>query len=283
MKTIVTFAFILISTLLFSQNNFKVIVKDEKSVLSKGTINEVPITLFLSKKEKISYCDLYDTFIEGWYYYDKYKVKIPLYGFSRDCEIKVYNFSKSHPSINQGESDSVIDSIYENSKYNESLKFFYCESGVKGIFTKNNKTSKILINSDKIIGEDYEFFILPNSKKLNLAAIFKGLGNKFISLKQDKTENRVIFYFQFPSNRNACRMCGASEGEKGYRIIYFDKNWEIKKKQEYLIESCLESISNIKKVKSKSIIMYSIKKDTEDKFPQLLNVDTVNSMIIKSK
>ena len=123
-------------------------------------------------------------------------------------------------------------------------------------------------------------------KNIDLRKIFTGYGgNKFYSLSQSKTENRIIFYFESESNHNACGQCGASEGEKGYRIVYFDKNWNITKKQEYLIESCLTSIYDTKIVKkTNSEIKYKIVNDNyiNAKRPYYLTINKANSTIIKT-
>ncbi|MCW2118879.1 hypothetical protein [Flavobacterium sp. 7A] len=56
------------------------------------------MTLFLENKEIIE-CDRYDTFIEGWYYYDKYKIKIPLSGFVQNCNMKLFAFGNEQLEI----------------------------------------------------------------------------------------------------------------------------------------------------------------------------------------
>ena len=150
-----------------------------------------------------------------------------------------------------------------------------------------NALRVIIINSDNIfVGNEYEYFQLPNKKNIDLRKIFPGYGgNKFYSLKQDKAENRIIFYFESISNHNACGQCGASEGEKGYRIIYFDKNWKIIKQQEYLIESCLSSIYDTKTLtNTSSEIKYKILTDNyvDPKTSYYLTINKLNSTIIKT-
>lgn len=295
MKPILTFFFVLITMFIYSQNNYKVVEINEKSTLFKGTINGSPITMYLENK-KIMDCDINDTYVDGWYYYDKYKTKIYLSGFSKNCDLKLFNFGKNHfnivKKISANVLESTIDSLYEKSNYQEALKFDRCnysEEKVvnrKGTFENGIKKSTIIINSNEIfIGKEHEYFRLPNAKDIDLLQIFNGYGgNKFYSLKQDKSENRAVFYFHSISNHNACGMCGASDGEKGYRIIYFDKNWNIKRKEEFTIESCLENIYNTKILKKSSFsIKYSIKKDSDDKLLYYLIVDKSDSKINKTK
>ena len=95
MKTIFTFCFFIISIFIYSQNNYKVVETNEKSTVFRGTIEGSPITMYLEKKEIID-CDIYDTYVDGWYYYDKYKIKIYLNGFSKNCDLKLFNFGKNH-------------------------------------------------------------------------------------------------------------------------------------------------------------------------------------------
>jgi hypothetical protein len=109
-------------------------------------------------------------------------------------------------------------------------------------------------------------------------------GNAFYAMKEDKTENRVIFSFESISNHNACGMCGASEGEKGYRIIYFDKQWKVIKTKEYLIESCLSNIYDTKTLKeTNALIEYKVGNDemSEDGKSYILVIDKENATITK--
>ncbi len=294
MKPLFTLTLFLITNFLFSQISYKVVEKNEESTLFKGTIGGSPITMYLENKDILD-CDDDDRYIDGWYCYDKYKTKIPLSGFSNNCDMKLFNYGKNHFAIIKkiiGNIDPVtIDSIYENSNYQETLKFDRCSYTNKkilkrkGVFERKGKKAEIIIYSDKIlVGNEYEYFKLPNSKQIDLMKIFSGYGgNKFFSLKQDKTENRVVFYFHSISNHNACGMCGASEGEKGYRILYFDKNWNLKNKAEFTTESCLENLDNkIITKNSNSLIKYSIK-DYKDKVLYYLTVDKINSKITKTK
>lgn len=54
--------------------------------------------MFIVNKDIID-CDVYEWFIEGWYYYDKYKIKILLSGYLNNCDIKLYNYGKNYLKI----------------------------------------------------------------------------------------------------------------------------------------------------------------------------------------
>lgn len=292
-EKILFIALILCNCTFFGQN--KVVSKTENSRIFKGTIQNVPITLFLENKEIID-CDRYDTFVDGWYYYDKYKIKIPLSGFLKDWDLKLFNFGPNHVNsamaLRKQAKNSTIDSLYCNSNYQEALLFdqnFYSNlkgDNLKGTFKTPKKSAEIVLNADHLSTlQEFEIYKLPNSKEINLLKIFSGYGgNSFYSSTIGKDQNRVVFYFESISNHNACGMCGASEGEKGYRIIYFDKKWNVIKKEEYLTESCISLIYDSKIVKkSNSEIKYKIINDDSygSKVPYYLVINKVNSTITK--
>jgi hypothetical protein len=79
-------------------------------------------------------------------------------------------------------------------------------------------------------------------------------------------------------------MCGASEGEKGYRILYFTKDWNYKNYEEFLTESCLQNIYDTTETKSKDrkILKYKIGKTTTSP-AYTLTVDLNNVSVIKTK
>ncbi len=292
-EKILLIALILCSGTFYGQN--KVISKTENSRIFKGTIQSSPVTIFLENKEIID-CDRYDTFVEGWYYYDKYKIKIPLSGFVKDWNMKLFNFGTNHlnysKTLSKQAKNSTIDSLYLKSNYQEALLFnrgLYSEvkgENLKGVFKTLKKSSEIVINSDNInILQESEIYKLPNSKEINLLKLFSGYGgNSFYSSTIRKDQNRVVFYFESISNHNACGRCGASEGEKGYRVVYFDKKWNVTEKDEFLIESCISSIYDSKIVKkSTSEIKYKIINDGTygSKVPYYLVINKVNSTIRK--
>lgn len=211
--------------------------------------------------------------------------------------MKLFNYGKNHKSVFEKFYLTInpykIDSLYSNSNYEEAIILDRCNyndqkiTSWKGEFKNKSKTSKLELNTKNIfIGKQSEYFKLPNEKDIDLRKEFAGYeGNKFYSLFEDKTENRIIFYFESESNHNACGQCGASEGEKGYRIIYFDKNWKITKKAEFSTESCLESIDDAEIVnKTKSGIKYKVIKNNfvDPKITYFLNVNKIKSTINKT-
>lgn len=297
MKKEIVFIILLFSGILFSQN--KVEPKTTESRIFKGTIQGQPITLFLKNVEIID-CSLYGNHIEGWYYYDKYKIKIPLNGYSgypHFWDMKLYYFGKNH----QKKAKDVlkkrtvyaadIDSIYRYSNYDEILTFKRIWSGKKitswkGAFKNHQKTAEIIIDSDDLlITKFYDYFTLPNGKRIDLLKIFKSYqGHKFYAMTKERNENRIIFYYDTISKADACGYCGADKN-LGYHILYFDKNWKIKKWEEYPINDCFTMTYAQTIAKNKNGAKYFIKgsKNLEGKEqpPYYLIVDKKQSTIKK--
>lgn len=289
MKWILSILFLFFSTYCFSQN--KVISTSENSARFTGKINGVPITLFI-KKTEIIYCDRYDTYLEGWYYYNKYKIKIPLCGYANGCNLLLFHYGKNHNAISKkilkNASLQNLDSVFTQPNLTETISFNRCNSAKKtGLWQGNIKIKQhnftiTLHTSSTFFVTEKEWFTLPNHKTINLREIFTGYGgNSFYSLKQTKNQNRLLLYFESISNHNACGLCGASEGEKGYRIIYFNKNWTILSTQEVLIESCLKNIYDSKIVsQNNAAITYRIKNATgEAKYD--IKVDKQQALLLK--
>lgn len=258
----------------------KVLLQKHNEISVTGSIGKAPVTLYLKAGEMID-CDMFELYLEGWYYYDKYKKKIPLSGYINDCEIKLYAYDEQHkPMARKLAAEATpltIDSLYLLAQPEEQLIFGICageaekEADKQGTLILKSGSTGILLNKALSgLGRDSESFKLPNGKVLNLQEIFPSYtGSHFYSLKQGKDENRLIFYYATVSNHNFCGRCGASDGEKGYRIIYFDKAWNIKDKKEYPVESCMEGWSRTKTLMYSASQAHYVLKDNDDKLYEL--------------
>src|ERR1700750_1641802 len=63
----------------------------DSSQIFKGEIAGVPVTMQLHFAG-IADCSLYQYFVDGWYYYDKYQKKIPLTGIYDYGKLSLYHF-----------------------------------------------------------------------------------------------------------------------------------------------------------------------------------------------
>ncbi|WEK69026.1 MAG: hypothetical protein P0Y62_14370 [Candidatus Chryseobacterium colombiense] len=266
----------------------------DSSQIFKGEIAGNPIILQLDFDGIID-CDQYQHFVKGWYYYDKYKKKIPLTGVYNLGELFLFNFGDQQKSSTKGFKEKMSrdlveksDSIAKTLKAKEILTFSDKQSGkdVSGNFLMGNKSlSARLFTKDIRIYRYNNYLTVPNNKKINTYDFINKLGgNKLVSYASDKSGNRVLLYFEELSNFNFCGMCGASDGEKGYRVLYFTKDWDYKNFKEYLTESCLENIydTTSTKIKDSKVLKFNIKK-TSNTPSYTLTVDVRNASVTKSR
>ncbi|MFP3591783.1 hypothetical protein [Chryseobacterium sp. SIMBA_038] len=294
MKKLLTLLFSLSLTFFLCQ---KVELKKvtDSSQIFKGEIAGVPVTMQLYFAG-IADCSLYQYFVDGWYYYDKYQKKIPLTGIYDYGKLSLYNFGAKQKQNSKSFRDSITSpqkvektaEIAEALHPKESIIFEQNdkENPILGNFYLNEKTqpAKLFTGNDMIYRYN-NYLILPNNKKINtFDFINKHGGNQLISYASGENGNRVLLYFEESSNFNACGRCGASEGEKGYRVLYFTKDWNYKSYEEFLTESCLENIYDTKETKSKDRKMLTFKVNkTESTSAYTFTVDVKNASGRKSK
>ncbi|PIF43539.1 hypothetical protein CLU96_0448 [Chryseobacterium sp. 52] len=295
MKKIFITLFLSLSVLVWCQKVELKAVTDSSQVF-KGEIAGVPVTMHLSYTG-IADCSLYQYFVDGWYYYDKYQKKIPLTGIYDYGKLSLYNFGNKQKQNSQLFKDQITSpqkvektaEIAEMMNPKESITFATDnakENSITGNFYADKKTlpAKLFTSNDMIYRYN-NYLTLPNNKKINtFDFINKHGGNQLISFASGEKGNRVLLYFEHSSNFNACGRCGASEGEKGYRVLYFTKDWNYKNYEEYLTESCLDNIYDTQKIKSKGpeIIQFNIKK-TQSSSAYTLTVNKKNASVSKLK
>lgn len=294
MKKFLTLLFSLSLTLFLCQKVELKKVTDSSQVF-KGEIAGVPVTMQLYFAG-IADCSLYQYFVDGWYYYDKYQKKIPLTGIYDYGKLSLYNFGTRQKQNSKSFRDQITSpqkvektaEIAEALQPKESIIFEQNdkENPILGNFYLNEKTqpAKLFTGNDMIYRYN-NYLILPNNKKINtFDFINKHGGNQLISYASGENGNRVLLYFEESSNFNACGRCGASEGEKGYRVLYFTKDWNYKNYEEFLTESCLENMYDTKETKSKDRKMLTFKTNkTESTSAYTFTVDVKNASVRKSK
>lgn len=268
----------------------------DSSQIFKGEIAGVPVTMQLHFAG-IADCSLYQYFVDGWYYYDKYQKKIPLTGIYDYGKLYLYHFGNKQKQNSKLLKDQITSpqkvektaEIAEAMNPKESITFTTDnpkENSITGNFYMDKKTqpAKLFTGNDMIYRYN-NYLTLPNNKKINtFDFINKHGGNQLISYASGDNGNRILLYFEHSSNFNACGRCGASEGEKGYRILYFTKDWNYKNYEEFLTESCLENIYDTTETKSqdRKILKYKIKKSSSTA-AYSLTVDIKNASVVKAK
>lgn len=296
MKKVFTAFFFCFLTFAFCQKVELKKVTDSSQTFT-GEIGGIPITLELHYTGVVD-CDQYQHYVDGWYYYDKYKKKIPLTGiYDYYGSLSLYNFGTKQKQnarllkeqITSMQKVGQTDEIAQKLAPRESILFENLNTNsnpIPGHFYMGKKEQPVkLFTGNAMIYRLNNYLYLPNNKKINTYDfINKAGGNELISYASGENGNRVLLYFEQTSNFNACGRCGASEGEKGYRVLHFTKDWNYKNYEEFLIESCLENIYDVTKTKSKDrqTIYYKIgKSDTAP--AHTLTVDMKHASVIKSK
>jgi hypothetical protein len=293
MKKILSLLFILSLTYSFAQKVELKKVTDSFQVF-KGEIAGNPITLHLNYDDIID-CHQYQHFVDGWYYYDKYKKKIPLTGIYNLGDLYLFNFGNAQEKAARlfketikrdliEKSDSIAKTL--NAKEIIDIKGSKRDKEASGNFYMGNKNLPVkLYTKDTRIYRFNNYIIVPNHKKINTYDFINKLGgNHLVSYVSNQSGNRILLYFEELSNFNYCGMCGAGDGEKGYRILYFTNDWNFKSYEDFLIESCLENIydTTSTRLKDQKILKFSIKKTTDSPAYNLI-VDVKNATVTKSK
>ncbi|WP_415325142.1 hypothetical protein [Chryseobacterium sp. MMS23-Vi53] len=266
----------------------------DSSQIFKGEIAGNSITLQLNFDGIID-CHQYQHFVKGWYYYDKYKKKIPLTGVYNLGDLYLFNFGDQQKSAIKNFKEKMTrdlieksDSIAKTLKAKEILMFSgqQIDKDVSGNFLTGNKIlSAKLFTKDTRIYRYNNYLSVPNNKKINTYDFINKLGgNELVSFASDKSGNRVLLYFEELSNFNFCGMCGASDGEKGYRVLHFTNDWNFKSYDDFLIESCIENIydTTSTRLKDSKILKFNIKKTSSSPSYNLI-VDVKNASVTKSK
>lgn len=295
MKKLLTIVLFPLFVLCFGQKVELKAVRDSSQIF-KGEVAGMPVTLQLYFAG-IADCSLYQYFVEGWYSYDKYQKKIPLTGIYDYGKLYLYHFGNKQKKNTellkeQITSPQKVEKTAEIAKTlspKESIVFDQDhpkENTISGNFYLDKKVQPAtLFTGNNMIYRLNNYLILPDNKKINtFDFINKHGGNRLISYASGENGNRILLYFEHSSNFNACGRCGASEGEKGYRVLYFTKDWNYKNYEEFLTESCLENIYDTTETKSqdRKIIKYKIKKSSSTA-AYALTVDVKNASVIRSK
>ncbi|MCJ7934209.1 MAG: hypothetical protein MUW56_11380 [Chryseobacterium sp.] len=269
----------------------------DSSQTFKGEIAGVPVTIQL-RYTGIVDCDQYQHYVDGWYYYDRYQKKIPLTGiYDFYGNLSLYNFGSKQKlnskmfreQITSRQTIEQTNEIAQKLKPQEALIFeqpIPKENTISGHFYLNKKVhpAKLFTGNDMIYRYN-NYLILPGNKKINTYDfINRAGGNQLISYASGEQGNRILLYFEEVSNFNFCGMCGASDGEKGYRVLYFTRDWNYKNYEEYLTESCREGISETRKIKAKdpNLLQFKIPKSYSSS-AYTLTVDINNASAHKTK
>ncbi len=266
MKYITILIILLLTIQLFAQEKYprveKVIVQDR---LFNGQIDKNPITIYLKYSQSSNYhTGVYS--VEGWYFFDKVKTKIPLTGLYNYPNLTLYHFDDTTKSNELLSFSEMKDSHWEDMEYYENLKdykekFVLSDSG--NFWLNGSKNLEFKINQDDLSILNVNEYLLLNSKT---AFDLHNFGDwtwnyELVANKAGK----YILKYEHDSRSFVMGMCGAGL-EKGFLMLEFDINNSLVYSEEFVYESCNSSIfTESEFVISKGLTIYNCHDSSSDK------------------
>lgn len=278
------FVFFLIFTLnCFAQNkDFSL----QENVISDGIFSGIidekhDITIYLKKfKNSDSHKGFYS--LKGWYYYDKYELKIPIVGiYSPYGKLTLYvlNDTKTEEEIanlTYGDEEAIFwDQIEEIEKIVDfKEKFVFDTNGEEKNWISNNKTLKLgIYNIDKIyqITSSSCYFLHFQDQMIDLRNY--GMNSdemKILNTSIEQNQKKCILSFSDAGSHNYMGMCGGAI-DNGLIYLCFDKNNSLTEFKYVFLDNCKMFIFSEELIKNESIIKYKVTK--EDKKTDIITVD----------
>lgn len=241
-KLKITFLFLLFTTISFSQNNFPRVEKitTEDKIL-KGYIDKYPITIYL-KFNKYSNNHLGVYSVEGWYYYDKVKSKIPLTGIYEYSELVLYNFKTQEKNNELLNFEITKNNHWEDVKYYKNLESFnekFVIKKNKSYWEKNEKKLELKLNNDNFRIRNVNEFLFLNS---NMSFDLHNFGNwtwNFEIFAQKSS--KIILKYNHASRLYVQGRCGAGS-EEGLILLEFNSKNKLIKFEKFILNSCNEGV-----------------------------------------
>lgn len=276
MKFIASFLFsIFLATNCFAQNkDFSLQQIEVSDGIFSGTIGEeYEITIYLKKyKDSDSHKAFYS--LKGWYYYDKYEVKIPVVGIYSPygrLTLFVVNDSKTEEEIANltfGDEEGLfwdqIEEIESISNFKE--KFVFENDGEEKKWISKGKSLKLKIYNFEL------FYDITTSKKhyLHFQDKVIDLSNysmnsnemEILATSINQNEKKCILSYSDPGSHNYVGMCGGAF-DTGLIYLCFDKNNNLTDFNLKILDNCKLFIYSEELINNKNIIKYKVKKDDE--------------------
>ena len=217
MKHITTYILLLLTIQLFAPEKYprveKIVVQDK---IFNGQIDKYPITIYLKYKQLSNYhAGVYS--VEGWYFYDKVKTKIPLTGLYNYPKLTLYHFNDT-TRTNELLSLEMKSNHWEDMEYYENLKDYkekFVLSDKESSWKNESKNLVVKLNQDDLsIQNVNEYLILDSTTSFDLHN-FGGWTWNF-QLEAHKS-GKYILKYEHMSRRYVMGMCGAGL-EKGFFI-----------------------------------------------------------------
>lgn len=266
-------------TFVFTQSYPRIITSTVAEVTIKGTIdNKYPITIHLEYAQPAE-CFFGVYTLKGWYFYDKFKTKIPLSGLYYG-DLVLYNFPSAKMD-SQLVYYNLVEGIWPDTILNlqgYTEKFYFKSGGYQGIWKNNGKKLPVKLKIDDLnILEDQTYLLFNNGRYINLTDFFWQFTHyRILGVNHDNSH--IIIEFSQPSRGYACGQCGAAI-EEGIYDLFFNDQGQLLKYNEYLLQSCWDNLSyKIDKSSTASKYVYYVENSSEAKRWSVV-VDLINHSI----
>ncbi|MDG1014982.1 MAG: hypothetical protein P8O09_07185 [Flavobacteriaceae bacterium] len=283
MKHITTYILIILSIQLFAQKKHprveQIVVQDK---IFNGRIDKYPITIYLKYKQFSNYhFGVYS--VQGWYYYDKVKTKIPLTGLYNYPNLTLYHFNDTDKNNELLNFREMKDNHWDDMEYYENLKDYkekFVLSDNQNYWLNGSESLEVkLFQEDLSIEKVNEYLLLDSTTAFDLHNFGDWTWNFEITAYKN---NKFILQYEHSSRLYAMGQCGAGT-EKGFFELEFNSDNKLIQYQKFVIGSCNSSISNEEKVKLNSQIIIYHCYDYKNKKTYTLTVDTGKLKIEKEE
>ena len=272
-------------------------VKIERIVLHDriihGKINDAfPITIYLNFHDYAA--DNFNYYsVEGWYYYDNIRKKIPLVGVYSGSLV-LYEFEKqtSRDSVlnllGTGENfTDQLDELFKKRNYKERFVLDYQDFNYQGTWDNHKKNMPVSLNaSDLSVDELNDYLYVTFQGKPTYHYDLSWIGSvdhdyEIAASKVHEGKYRILLRYETPSSGNPNGLCGAGM-EIGYVFLLIDESGEIIEFQEETVESCLGDVSSEKGPDSNDVVLEYLVYDNSDN-ERIVRINLANVSIDLSK
>ncbi len=261
------------------------------SKVFKGKIGEgTDITMYLEYYELSGFhYDVYS--VKGWYYYDKYKKKIPIVGIYNGTQGEELTIFVMTDAI---KADSILtglsywadaDRLGNSTGYDE--KFVLTADGEKGSGKWSNVTKSlpvVLYDHSLAVYSETAYLRIKNGTEahdLCLDDIVPYVyGYELVAQAKTKQGYRVLLEFEYPSNRNYQGRCGAGT-TAGYIQLNLSVKFSLVDITEAETEDC-NSNTYIEKTEtiSPNVTKFEVSGGVTDKVTHFVTIDTKNATLV---
>jgi hypothetical protein len=282
-KIKLTILLLLLTIKSFSQGDYprveKIVTEDK---ILKGYIDKYSITIYLKfKNYSNNHLGVYS--VEGWYYYDKVKSKIPLTGIYEYSELVLYNFETPERNSELLNFEITKKNHWEDVKYYKNIEDYNEKIVItksESYWRKNEKKLELRLNDDNFKIRNVNEILLLNP---DISFDLHNFGSWTWSFEIfAQKSNKIILKYSHPSRLYVQGRCGAAL-EEGLIFLEFSNKNKLIQFEKFIINSCNEGIysEELEKVE-KNLKEYKCYENNENS-SYFLKIDLEDIKITKTK